>query len=475
MDPITSACTDTFVNVSTVALIVDVPFANISDAPVSDCEVKVATANDLSPLIFLPLSKAPVISDMFNEYTLAFELENVPNVAFAPWAVTVTPVTLAVFATPDVISCTLSFALKVPNTEFNVMTELLTVTTLPTAELSSPFTSSPAENDPEVSLMSNVTFSSSAILSLFWNIWVLTIKLADRANWSPNVPVWVAICNVPLAPDPSSAIKTPLATTLPPDSLPTIKTVSAPSVFPNLVLRCDIISEPLRYVTFSTFWSTLSNLTNSALSTCDVFEYDCAALTTLFTNRCCVFTSIAVKEVLVEKPNPPFDNWYSISPVALSIAVALTFPCFPTSAITSNSSPFMKSCPPNVISTEDKEPVTTGISSIRPSDDLAIISPLKKLPLRFESCTMCTLAPPIIFVDIDSTKPFAPLVAPTISKPSNAIRLFISGAYTSIYLGNLNALVDGLITSNPGLFTVAASSNNILNNSCIDLSLPLDL
>ena len=66
LDPITSAKTDTLLNVSTTALIVDVPFANTSDAPVSVCDVKVATASDLSPLIFLPLSNAPVISDTFN-------------------------------------------------------------------------------------------------------------------------------------------------------------------------------------------------------------------------------------------------------------------------------------------------------------------------------------------------------------------------------------------------------------------------
>ena len=71
--------------------------------------------------------------------------------------------------------------------------------------------------------------------------------------------------------------------------------------------------------------------------------------------------------------------------------------------------------------------------------------------------------------------PFAPLVAPTISNPSNAIRLFISGAYTSMYLGNLNSLVDGFSTSSPGLLTTAASSNKILNKSWIDLSLPFAL
>ena len=48
-------------------MIVDVPLANMSDAPVSDCEVNVANANDLLPLIFFPLSKAPFISDMFKE------------------------------------------------------------------------------------------------------------------------------------------------------------------------------------------------------------------------------------------------------------------------------------------------------------------------------------------------------------------------------------------------------------------------
>ena len=86
----------------------------------------------------------------------------------------------------------------------------------------SPFTSSPAENDPLVEVMFNVTLSSSSTNSFCWNIWSLATKLAERANWSPNVPVWGATVIVPLAPSPVSAIRKPFATTLPPASLPTI-------------------------------------------------------------------------------------------------------------------------------------------------------------------------------------------------------------------------------------------------------------
>ena len=101
------------------------------------------------------------------------------------------------------------------------------------------------------------------------------------------------------------------------------------------------------------------------MSICEELEYACAAFTTLLTNKCCSLTSIEVKSVLVEKPKPPFDNWYSINPVALSIAVALTNPCLPTSAITLNSSPLTKSWPPNVISTEESDPVTVSYTHLR--------------------------------------------------------------------------------------------------------------
>ena len=97
---------------------------------------------------------------------------------------------------------------------------------------------------------------------------------------------------------------------------------------------------------------------------------------------------IAVNVPLVEKPKPPLANWKSISPVASLTAVTLASAPLPTSAVMLNVSPTLLFLPPSVIITSDKEPTTTGISSCIPSDTLASTSPLKKLPLKLDSCIM---------------------------------------------------------------------------------------
>ena len=89
------------------------------------------------------------------------------------------------------------------------------------------------------------------------------------------------------------------------------------------------------------------------------------------------------------------------------------------------------------MSTDDNDPVTIGIPSVSPSDDLAIISPLAKFPLRVDSVNTWTFTLFKIFVDMLSTKALAPDVAPTISNPCNDIRLSKSIAYTSMYFGSL--------------------------------------
>ena len=176
-----------------------------------------------------------------------------------------------------------------------------------------------------------------------------------------------------------------------------------------------------------------------------------------------------------EKPKPPLAKLKLISPVASAIDVTLASAPLPTSAVILNVSPTLLFLPPSVIITSDKEPTIAGISSCIPSDDLAMISPLKKLPLKFDSCNTCTLTWLSTFVEIDSTNALAPLVPPTISSPSKDIIFSKLGAYTSMYLGFLNSDELGFRTSSLGNLTSAASLKSILKSNCIDLGEPLDL
>ena len=111
----------------------------MSPTPVSvGVPVIVAIAFVLLPFIFLAAVNAPVISVTFNVYCFALEFVNVPNLPLAPEVVTLTNVTLAVLAQPDVTSCTLSLDTNCPNTPLRVITLALTDTTIPFAPLSSP-------------------------------------------------------------------------------------------------------------------------------------------------------------------------------------------------------------------------------------------------------------------------------------------------------------------------------------------------
>ena len=177
---------------------------------------------------------------------------------------------------------------------------------------------------------------------------------------------------------------------------------------------------------------------------------DCAELSTFCTSKFWSFTSVKVTFASVENPKPPFANSKSTKPVASAIAVTLAVASFPDSATTSNVSPILLSLPPKVILIPDSEPVTTGMPSVRPSELLATISPLKKLPLKLDKDITCVFMLFITLVAILSTNAFAPLVPPTISKPSKDIRLSMFSAYTSMYLGNLNSELDGFKTSSLG-------------------------
>ena len=92
-------------------------------------------------------------------------------------------------------------------------------------------------------------------------------------------------------------------------------------------------------------------------------------------------------------------------------------------AVILKMSPMLLLLPPNVTSMSDSDPVTTGISSCIPSDDLDITSPLLKSPLTLDSLNTLVRIPLSNFVDIVSTKAFACVVAPIISMPSNDFRL----------------------------------------------------
>ena len=161
-------------------------------------------------------------------------------------------------------------------------------------------------------------------------------------------------------------------------------------------------------------------------------------------------TSVNVTFPSKEKPNPPLANSKSTRPVASAMAVTLALPCLPDDAITLKVSPIWLSLPPNVIVMSDNEPVTIGMSSVFPSTDFVIISPLRKLPLKFERVRTCTLTLFNNFVDILSTNALAPLVPPRISIPWSDISLSKSLAYTSTYLGRLNSDADGFNTSSLG-------------------------
>ena len=85
------------------------------------------------------------------------------------------------------------------------------------------------------------------------------------------------------------------------------------------------------------------------------------------------------------------------------------------------------------MSTEERDPTTTGMSSCRPVSDGATTSVRTNSPLTFDRYITWTLILLISLVAIDSTKAFAPDVAPTISFCSKLIKLVKLSALTSMY------------------------------------------